>query len=431
MEKNEVNEFDTYGYGNTEDSISFFGAVIHVMKYTIGYGVLIIPSVFKNLGYVVATALTVFVAFLYYHIIHMMFDIEHQLRSITRKSKFTFMEVINEGFEHVSSPLRVIFGPIIKILLHLVFLVPTGNAVTLILMSNMLKNTLEYWSSEINFMQAINIVFVPSMLLSVCAKKLNIMVPFSALTNIFTLVIMGIVIVYPFFSSQSKSSPKPINDISTLPQNFGLMIDIFSATSIFMTVKNEMRTPQAFSKFFGVLNVSGLLLFVLFSSFGMVGYWNYGEEVDVNVLNNIPQDNILSFSINILFLPNLVVHYYLSIYVRYDIYRESLPKILDVKTNAQELLIEYSMKIFFNIVSYLFAICIPNFELFATIIGTVDVLVDVGILPLLQFCLMVTFWPGWKCMTFIKMGKNIAIISITLVIFLSSAKACLKALINE
>lgn len=49
-----------------------------------------------------------------------------------------------------------------------------------------------------------------------------------------------------------------------------------------------MKRPDEFSMKFGVLNVGMVVLSVLFLSFGCIGYWKYGENVEQSLSLNLP-----------------------------------------------------------------------------------------------------------------------------------------------
>lgn len=57
-----------------------------------------------------------------------------------------------------------------------------------------------------------------------------------------------------------------------------------------LPLKNAMRNPKDFSSTFGILNVGMVFLTVLFTSFGIIGYWKFGKNVESSLTLNLPSD---------------------------------------------------------------------------------------------------------------------------------------------
>lgn len=59
-----------------------------------------------------------------------------------------------------------------------------------------------------------------------------------------------------------------------------------------MPVENEMRKPQHFLGCPGVLNVTMVLVAVLYAVVGVFGYLKYGDDVKGSITINLPQDEM-------------------------------------------------------------------------------------------------------------------------------------------
>lgn len=56
-----------------------------------------------------------------------------------------------------------------------------------------------------------------------------------------------------------------------------------------LPLKNAMREPKKFGKSFGVLNIGITIVTALFISFGFLGYWKWGNDVQGSLTLNLPQ----------------------------------------------------------------------------------------------------------------------------------------------
>lgn len=59
-----------------------------------------------------------------------------------------------------------------------------------------------------------------------------------------------------------------------------------------LAVESKMQNPGDYLGWFGVLN-QGAIFFIIFCvTFGFLGYWRYGHDVEATVTLNIPQNSM-------------------------------------------------------------------------------------------------------------------------------------------
>lgn len=424
-ESAEENMYDPYDYGNDDNPISATGAVIHIVRMTIGVGILALPLVHKRVGYFIGICESLVVGFLYYHIIHILVATEYKLCRLTKTSKLTFMNIVNTTFK-VVSPKKQILGPFVKFIMHVYYGIPYGNALNLIIISTNIKSILEYHNVEVEITRIMTAVIVPIILLC-WIRRLKFMVPLSTLTNIFTCVIICIIFGSSMITRNSEVVAKPIGDVKFIPQSFAILIAAYRCTGLYIPLKNEMKTPRQFSSYCGVINIAGTVLIALYTIFGATIYWNYGNDVRDNILLNLPKHEWLSVVVCGMYTAALFVSYYLSFHVRVDMYWTSFFEPMTANCRYQ-ILIEYLFRTALNISIYILAIFIPNFGLFASISGTLGILAEIGVPPLLDTLLISKF--DNRSGLFLKLVKNVCIITICLVLFGSSVVGCLREIIK-
>lgn len=79
------------------------------------------------------------------------------------------------------------------------------------------------------------------------------------------------------------------SDIRKLPLFFGTAIFAFEGISLVLPLQNAMKDPREFSKPAGVLNIGMTFVTFIFISFGMIGYWKYGDATEASLTLNLPQ----------------------------------------------------------------------------------------------------------------------------------------------
>ena len=142
---------------------------------------------------------------------------------------------------------------------------------------------------------------------------------------------------------------------------------------------------------------------------------------------NLAENKLLTVVVYSLYASSLMVNHYLSIYVRSDIYWTSMlkPRLTNCKYTAAG---EYLVRLFFNVVTYILAVCMPKYALMATISGTMGILSDLAIAPLLQLFLMMK--EELNLRTLLKIVKNLTIVLLSIVLFVSSTWACVMEVIQ-
>lgn len=78
---------------------------------------------------------------------------------------------------------------------------------------------------------------------------------------------------------------------------FVLLLMIFKRENIFVfmqiiALENNMKTPQNFGGYCGVLNIGMIVIVILYIAMGFFGYIKYGSEAAGSVTFNLPQDEV-------------------------------------------------------------------------------------------------------------------------------------------
>lgn len=82
---------------------------------------------------------------------------------------------------------------------------------------------------------------------------------------------------------------KTFDDLDEIPLFFGIVFFVFPATYIVIPLENEMKTPKAFTKRFGVLNVAFTLVVLVYTAIGFFGYMKYSECLYPSIISNLPE----------------------------------------------------------------------------------------------------------------------------------------------
>lgn len=412
-------DYEPYDFGNNDNPLQRYGALFHLMKYIVGTGILTLPYAFKNVGYAVGIIGTLVVGLVYTHVIHLLLEVEYELCKRLRTPNLTYIGVVEQTFKTGPKEVRKA-GPYCVFFMYYDYVVngALGNAGYLLIMGENLKDIYDgnYGeNSDIKYFITALAVF----LMVLCwIPRLRFLIPFSVMTSVFTLLNVGIIILISVHPSSGIGQPKPVNDIFFFPQFFGLVLSAVSATGLVLPVKNDMGNPKIFGSSTGVLNVSLLITTIAYGAFGVLGYLKYGDNTKGNVLSNLPEGQLLSVLVYFMYTLAVCVSFTLSFYIIFDtIWSNGLGNKMS-SNSILEFFVKFGLKTLVNVFTYIVAIAIPDFELFASLMGTIGILSGIGIPPTLHIILLLSTSDRPKNL-FVIIVKDFIIIFVALFLFVT------------
>lgn len=251
--------------------------------------------------------------------------------------------------------------------------------------------------------------------------------PCSAIAGVFMVVGIGITFYYitidlPPITERSWATVS----LSTLPLFFGTVIYLFEGIGIVLPLQNEMKEPKNFSRPYGVLNVGVLILTTLIITFGFFGYWQYGDEVESSLTQNLPADDYLAQSVLIIISVGVGLGYPIQFYIPIQILYPVIQRSVKI-TRKYPLTFELIFRVFLVLVTFTVAILVPNVGLLISLIGAVCSNSLALVFPVIIEYLVKT--RGDNRMSLFHAIKNILILLLAIVGFLSGGYESIRGII--
>lgn len=415
--------FDPYNFGK-EDGVTCFGACVHIVRSTIGSGILIMPFAMKNLGLLYGTILIFFTGILYYHSIHILVSTEYQLCKLLKLKRLSFVGVIRRSLHRAPFPINK-FESAVSHLAHFYLSFPTSSATYLIVMSTNIRLMADFYDVQLNDKLIIAVIVVPIMLFTQKRSILKILVPFSSITNIFTVAMILVIVSCSFIYQKADFNPTIIGDIYFIPKGFAMFMMALRCTGFMLPLKNSMKNPKRFSDTCGSLNVAGFSIVIIYYSFSLASYINYEDTVQENILSNLPSKNYVSFVVYLLYTLSLLVGYTLAFFSCFDNFWSN-----ELESQFQDGLLkticERCIRLGLNLVIFFLAVVIPRISLIAAMNGTLGILIGLGVPPFLQIILQISE----KKIRCISVLKNLFVMALSGVLFCMSAARCVRDIIH-
>ncbi|XP_065158913.1 proton-coupled amino acid transporter-like protein CG1139 isoform X2 [Atheta coriaria] len=381
---------------NLESPTSNLDTMIHLLKGNIGTGILAMPDAFRNAGLAVGFFGTLLMGAICTHCMHMLVNCSHELARRIQKPSLNFAEVVEAAFETGPESLQK-YSKLVKTLIN-IFLCITQLGfccVYFVFVAANLHDVVKHYFIDVNVVWYLAMLLLPMIFLN-WVKKLKYLTPASLFATILTT--SGLIVTF-FYMLQGLPDTSSVNAFSSwgqLPLYFGTAIYAFEGIGVVLPLENNMKTPQDFGGWNGVLNTGMVIVACLYTAVGFFGYLKYGDAAKLgSVTLLLPPNEILAQSVRLMMAVAIFLSYCLQFYVPLNIVWPLVKKHLH--TERAIYYGEYLTRTSLVIVTFALAAAIPNLGAVISLVGAFSSSALALIFP--PLIEIITFWPN-------RLGKN-------------------------
>lgn len=160
-----------------------------------------------------------------------------------------------------------------------------------VFISSNLKQVVDGYGFVISTQMYMVIILIP-IILTCLIRNLKYLVPFSTIA---TFCMATGIIMTAYYACQdlpSISERKNFSTLQQLPIYFGTAIFCFEGIALVLPLQNAIKDPHDFVRPLGVHMVGTILIILIFTGFGFIGYLSYGENVAGSLTLNLPEDDM-------------------------------------------------------------------------------------------------------------------------------------------
>ncbi|XP_050068675.1 proton-coupled amino acid transporter-like protein CG1139 [Anopheles maculipalpis] len=379
---------------------SYAETMMHLFKGNIGTGCYAMGDAFKNGGLVLATVLTLFIGFVCVHCQHVLLNCADLMQARKREedAKDQTYDPIgtveaNNGkplqakptVPAVSEPLDFAdtvalcfaYGPpsvrpwatAMKNAVNIFICVTQLGfcCIYFVFISSNFKQIADRYGIELDVHIHMALLVVPIVLTSIITK-LKFLSYCSLAANVFMTLGIGITFYYAAQELPALSERNLVGRLEQLPLFYGTAIFAFEGIALVLPLQNEMKHPADFGKPFGVLNIGSTFIILLFTVFGFLGYWQWGEAVQGSLTLNLPDNEILAESVKIMIATGVLLGYALQFFVAIMIMWPMVESRVAL-ASKHPVRCEMLFRVIMVLVTFLIAECVPNLGAFISLIG--------------------------------------------------------------
>lgn len=419
-------EYNPFEHRNIEHPTSDMGSLIHLLKSSLGTGVLAMPMAFKNGGFIFGSIGTVVVGIICTHCVYILVKSSQDLCRRQKVPSLGFSETAEAAFKCGPPGLQK-FSTAGRKFVDGALLATYYSAlcVYVVFVASSIKQVGDYYMDHTDVLDIR--MYIPMLLVFLIPigliRNLKYLVPFSALANIFIIVSFVITLYYIFKDSLDIGDLDHIAKVEQLPLFFATVIFAMEGIGVVMPLENSMKNPNHFIGKVGILNIAMFIVVLLYGVIGLFGYLKYGAIVKGSVTLNLPDSEIPAQVVKVLYAVAILFSYGLQFYIPTSII---WPSIEEKVPKGMENIAQNSFRIGTIVCTVVVAIAVPNLGPIISLVGAVC-FSTLGL-----FCPAVietiTYWEdhlGWR------FWKNVIIALFAILALVTGSYASVLEIIQE
>ncbi|KAL1456883.1 hypothetical protein WDU94_001573 [Cyamophila willieti] len=346
--------------------------LIHLMKGSLGTGMLAMPIAFKNAGILDGLIGCALISFIASYGMHQLLRMQHHVSKQLGVPLIDYADAmkyaVTGGPKYLSwlakpAPYFVDF-----------FLCSFQIGVCCIYVS-FISNNLKQISDEYWITLNLHTWFIMTGAIVLPLNQLRNLHHLSPLSTAGDFLVVGGlgVVFYYIFRDGVTISP----DVALIPETpfkgfalfFGTLMTAVQSIGVIVSLENNMKTPADYRKPCGVFNVGMIFITCLYGFTGLVGYMKYGNATKGSVTLNLPHESILPVFVKLAFAFVILFTYPLQCFMPIDILWRNYVRIHVHKSSNRKWVYNSMLRIALVVFPVLVASLIPMLDLLISTVG--------------------------------------------------------------
>lgn len=360
-------DYDPYEYRVVEHPTTDAETMLHLLKGSLGTGILAMPRAFHHAGYIVGLTATVVIGLLCTYCMRILVLSEYELCKRRRVPSMTYPATAESALLEGPVFLRRFSKASIHIINTFLMIYQMGTCCVYIVFiaSNLQTGLSSFVTLELEVYMAI--LLVPLILVNYI-RNLKFLAPCSTIANIIMFTGFAIILYYIFREPLSFENRVTIGEVKNFPLFFGTVLFALESIGVIMPLENEMKTPRSFMKPCGVLNIAMSVIITMYAALGFFGYIRFGNQIAGSITLNLPNQEDLGIAVQILLAIAIFFTHPIQCYVAIDIsWNEYISPVLE--KYRYKLFWEYVVRTVIILITFGLAITIPELDLFISLFG--------------------------------------------------------------
>ncbi|XP_054276883.1 proton-coupled amino acid transporter-like protein CG1139 isoform X2 [Macrosteles quadrilineatus] len=347
-----------------------FEAATHLLKGSVGAGLLAMPKAFSHVGVVFGFIITVIITFLCVYAMDVLLSMQYIQCQRLRTPFIPLPASMRIGFKNGPRRLRC-FASIAPLLVDIFLISCQLGFCTayIIFIASSIKQVVEpRFVEDLNLKLYILMIFIPVCLTNYI-RDLKKLMPLSLLANILILFSLGCCLYYIFCVGRwNTDTVKMVVPVQTWPLFVGTVLFALEAVGVIIALEHNMKNPEHFLGCRGIFPWCMLVVSFLYVFIGLIGYLKYGEDVKETIFASLPKDDWLALTVYAIYGFCIFLTYPLQCFVSLEIlWGNYIRHVVD--DPLKEFIVEYILRTVTVLITFIAALTIPQIDIVISLIG--------------------------------------------------------------
>ncbi|CAL1526827.1 unnamed protein product [Lymnaea stagnalis] len=346
--------------------------LMNLIKGTAGTGILSLSLAFKNSGLWVGLALFLLIALVAIHGMHILNRCSEILEKRSNIPIVSYADVVDQCFAYGPKGVQkysTVSRHVINVFINIM---QCGFCcIYIVWVSVNIKEVLDYhWSSSPDVRVYETVMFlllVPYLMI----QSLRTLAVFSAIANLLYLVGLVVIFQYILRDLPDASRRPAFASWSTLPMFFGTSVFAFESICLMTPLRSKMKNQADFDGWTGVMNLGMVIVTAVYTAVGFYGYLKFGEDVESTITLNLPQNQWLYSSVNLMFAIAMFISVGVQFYVPINVIWPAIQTGLVVnKSRLVHTVTHYLVRGGLLALIFTVSVVVPHLDLLMSLIGS-------------------------------------------------------------
>jgi len=372
---------------------SNYETCVHLLKGSVGAGLLAMPKAFHHAGVLVGIIGTVFLGASCVYALDTLIRMQLIQCKRLRVPFLTLPRSMRIGFLNGPRPLRpfAFLAPYFVDFFLVAYQLGICTAYV-IFIAESIKHVVEPGLvKNVDLRLYMVLLLVPLCLINYI-RNLKMLTPVSLLANV--LIVLALGCVFYIMASVGPWQTDNVNMLSSSPSTWplflGTVLFALEAVGVIIALEHNMENPQRFLGKCGIFPWSLGVVVMLYMMVGLLGYLKYGPDVKDTIIASLPRHLWLSKVIEGVYAVCIYCTYPLQCYVSLEILWGNYIRYW-IHDPYKECIVEYILRTVVVIFTFLLAVVIPHVDIMISLVGAFCLSTLGMIFPFtLELC---TRWP--------------------------------------
>ncbi|XP_045784562.1 proton-coupled amino acid transporter-like protein CG1139 isoform X4 [Maniola jurtina] len=294
--ESEDESFDPHEHRVVEKPTSYADTMIHLLKGSIGAGVLAMSDAVARVGIIIAVIGVALIGSFATYCIHILIAAQYELCKRHRRGYIQYSESMMLALRGGPPCLRF-SAKVYYYFVDTTLVLWQLGACTIycVFVAENIKQVCDYYGKELSLRLHICYLLLPLTLMSL-VKDLKLLTPFSSISNILTL--LGFILVFFYLIEDDvtlEEEKLELKGFMEIPFFVGTTLFALEAVGVMLALEYNMEKPKRFVGLLGLFNIGMVIIMLLYILMGVFGYLKYGDDIKASLTLNLPHDQKIDF----------------------------------------------------------------------------------------------------------------------------------------